>query len=194
MVDETQLLDMAEAYADARGLRLSSVSTYASGSGHTFARLRNGHTITSKRSVHIVQYFSDHWPADLPWPRGIQRPAPAPDSPAGEALAAATAHRRLGADGRIADAEAFVRAAARPLRPDDPTADQVLRSWRKTYYDVVAEYGDGGPKSHPNREPVRGQARHVFDELLMSGDARFADRIAFNARTLDALAVLRGVA
>ena len=41
-----------------------------------------------------MQWFSDHWPADAPWPQDIPRPAPTPDSPA--ALAEAERLENLG--------------------------------------------------------------------------------------------------
>ena len=39
-------------------------------------RLRRGHTITLRRVARVLQWFSDHWPADLEWPSDIPRPLP----------------------------------------------------------------------------------------------------------------------
>ena len=39
-------------------------------------RLRRGHTITLRRVARVLQWFSDHWPADLEWPSDIPRPMP----------------------------------------------------------------------------------------------------------------------
>ena len=70
------LLLLAHLYAAHKGLRFSSVSTYIAGSGDTFARLEEGHTITLRRAERIAQKFSDHWPADEEWPADIPRPEP----------------------------------------------------------------------------------------------------------------------
>ncbi|MCY3731027.1 MAG: hypothetical protein OXF98_06760, partial [Rhodospirillaceae bacterium] len=80
-MDEVRLLNLARIYADRRSLTLTTVSCYATSSGATFRRLTSGHTLTSRRAARIVQWFSDHWPADVDWPAEIERPAPAADSP-----------------------------------------------------------------------------------------------------------------
>ena len=54
-----------------------------------FVRLKRGHDVTTRRAARVTQYFSDHWPAALPWPDDILRPDPTPGSPA--ALAAGEA-------------------------------------------------------------------------------------------------------
>ena len=54
----------------------ATVSRLATGSGETMNRLRRGHTITLRRVARVLQWFSDHWPADLEWPSDIPRPLP----------------------------------------------------------------------------------------------------------------------
>ncbi|TDP46036.1 hypothetical protein DES42_104117 [Zavarzinia compransoris] len=73
--DIASLLALAEAYASARNLALSSVSLYAARNGALLPRLRAGADgLTIRRRDAIVQWFSDHWPTDLDWPHGIPRP------------------------------------------------------------------------------------------------------------------------
>lgn len=70
------LLQIASLYAAHRGLSVSTVSTYMGGSGDTLARLERGHDIMTRRAARFLQWFSDHWPADLDWPPDIPRPPP----------------------------------------------------------------------------------------------------------------------
>ncbi len=53
----------------------STVVRWASGSGDTLKRLRDGHRITTDRVDAIVAWFSINWPANLDWPDKIHRPA-----------------------------------------------------------------------------------------------------------------------
>lgn len=68
------LLTLARRYAARRALTLSTVSTYITGSGDTFARLEQGRTITLRRAEVLLKKFSDRWPQELEWPAGIPRP------------------------------------------------------------------------------------------------------------------------
>ena len=70
------LIRLVHEYARAVGLTTRTVSTYAAGSGDFCDRLERGHDLTTRRAARVVQWFSDHWPADLPWPDDIPRPAP----------------------------------------------------------------------------------------------------------------------
>ncbi len=71
----TQILtEMAEHYAQHVGLRTSTVGAYAVNDGKFFHRLAGGGGCTLKTAERAVRYFSDHWPADLAWPRDIPRP------------------------------------------------------------------------------------------------------------------------
>lgn len=86
MHTEMIVVRLAKRVAEHRGLALSTVSTYAGGDGKLVGRLIDGHDITTRRAARIVQWFSDHWPGDLPWPPDIRRPDPSPGSPAARAL------------------------------------------------------------------------------------------------------------
>ena len=71
------LLILAERYGSNKSIALSTVSLYAAGQGRLMERLRAGCGITVGRRDRILQWFSDHWPAGLPWPEEISRPYPA---------------------------------------------------------------------------------------------------------------------
>jgi hypothetical protein len=73
-MNTTQILTLAKSYAEKRGLKLSTVSTYATGDGRVFERLSAGRTCTVRRAEKIALWFSDHWPEDLAWPSDIPRP------------------------------------------------------------------------------------------------------------------------
>ena len=83
-MDSEKILAITHAYAHATGLSQRTVSTYAAGSGDFCDRLQRGCDVTTRRAARVVQWFSDHWPADLAWPADIPRPAPTPGSPASE--------------------------------------------------------------------------------------------------------------
>lgn len=70
------VLALAKTYAQARGLSLSTVSTYANGGGRFLKELEKPDVdCKTKTAVRLVQWFSDHWPDDdLPWPSDIPRP------------------------------------------------------------------------------------------------------------------------
>jgi hypothetical protein len=66
---------LADLYAGHTGLTLSTVATYAIQNSRFFDRLEQGGSCTFKTAGRMVNWFSDNWPADLEWPRGIARPA-----------------------------------------------------------------------------------------------------------------------
>ena len=82
--DINDLLHLAELYASSKSLALSTVSLYAAGQGRLMARLQSGCEITVGRRDRILQWFSDHWPAELAWPEEIERPAAGSPERSGE--------------------------------------------------------------------------------------------------------------
>ena len=83
--DIKHLLNLADRYGSDKALSLSTVSLYAAGQGRLMGRLREGCGITVGRRDRILQWFSDHWPPELPWPEEIPRPSPACPAGWGEA-------------------------------------------------------------------------------------------------------------
>lgn len=68
------LLLVARAYARAKNVTLSTIGTYAVNHGHALQRLEQGRGITVGRLNRIMQWLSDHWPDDEPWPSDVTRP------------------------------------------------------------------------------------------------------------------------
>ena len=69
------LIRLAETYAQAKRLSLTTVSLYAAGQGRFFDRLKAGRTLTYSRAAKLSQWFADNWPTGTAWPKGIKRPA-----------------------------------------------------------------------------------------------------------------------
>lgn len=57
-----------------------TIGRWAAGSGDFTPRLRRGHDVTTRRAERVVQWLSDHWPADAEWPDDIPRPEPRRDA------------------------------------------------------------------------------------------------------------------
>ena len=70
------LVVLAEAYAEWRGVRLWRIGHLAAGRGAFFVDLRTGRHCQTRTYLRVLQWFGDHWPSDLPWPADIPRPAP----------------------------------------------------------------------------------------------------------------------
>lgn len=75
------IITLAEVYSAHTGLKLSTVSTYAATDGKWLGKLRDGTAgCTVGKVSRVTHWFSDHWPADLAWPRDIPRPPKSPKS------------------------------------------------------------------------------------------------------------------
>ena len=74
---DATLVTLASGYAHWRGVSLWRVGHLAANRGSFFVDLRDGrrHCQTNTYS-RVLQWFSDHWPADLAWPADVQRPQP----------------------------------------------------------------------------------------------------------------------
>lgn len=83
-MNSNALLSLAEAYCRHRRLSLGSLGTYATKDARFFRKLPEGR-VTIRRAERVLQWLSDHWPADLPWPADIPRTAPSAGEPAGKA-------------------------------------------------------------------------------------------------------------
>lgn len=77
-----QLLTVSEAYAQAVGRSEARISTIVYGSGNAISRLRAGADMGSERLHNGLQWFTDNWPAETPWPVGVPRPDRATDGAA----------------------------------------------------------------------------------------------------------------
>ena len=76
-MDDTvrRLVALCALFAESTGRSVSTVSRYATGSGETIARLRRGHTITTRRAERAFRFLSENWPEPIEWPADIPRPA-----------------------------------------------------------------------------------------------------------------------
>ena len=70
------LVDLAQDYAEWRGVRLWRIGHLAANRGGFFVDLRNGRPCQTQTYERVLQWFSNHWPPenDLPWPSDIPRP------------------------------------------------------------------------------------------------------------------------
>ena len=66
---------IATLYSRNRKVTVATLGTYAAGDGKFFPRLSEGR-VTIRRAERVLQWFSDNWPAGLPWPDDIPRPTP----------------------------------------------------------------------------------------------------------------------
>ena len=84
-MDDTvrRLVALCDLFARSTGRSVSTVSRHATGSGETIARLRRGHTITTRRAERAFRFLDENWPELVEWPADIPRPA-ASSAPADE--------------------------------------------------------------------------------------------------------------
>ncbi len=75
MYSTSQVVRVAQRFAGARGIELSTLAHKAVRNGEFFKRLKTGRVTV--RTVHrVVQWLSDNWPEGLEWPADIPRPEP----------------------------------------------------------------------------------------------------------------------
>ena len=182
------VIRLIERYAAARQIAVTSACVYAASQARLVDRLRAGRDITTRRAERIIQWLSNHWPADAEWPPDIPRPAPAaPPEAAGPAppvaslreATAAARGRKLAAmdagDWKAAERhEQAMFSAALTLDDRGQIADPgalclALGVPRYIYDDVVRRYA-GHPERRPR--PTTRTARMVR-ALRLSGDRRF---------------------
>lgn len=68
------ILHVATAYAAARELSESRVSTLCFGEGTRLKHIRNGGEMGARRIARALQWFSDNWPEGASWPETVARP------------------------------------------------------------------------------------------------------------------------
>ena len=67
----------AESFAAARGLKLPTIGRLAAGDWRFFERLDNDEkSFTARKYDQVIGWFSENWPPDTKWPKGLQRPEP----------------------------------------------------------------------------------------------------------------------
>lgn len=78
MIGTADLLVLARAYAAAENVGFTTISSRVFNDGKKLDAIASGADIYSGRLNRAFQWFSDNWPADLPWPEGLARPAVQP--------------------------------------------------------------------------------------------------------------------
>jgi hypothetical protein len=71
-----QLVTLVETYAAAAKRSEARIANLIGRDGRFFQRMRDGRGCSVDTRDGTMQWFSDHWPAELPWPEGIDRPTP----------------------------------------------------------------------------------------------------------------------
>ncbi|WP_042700775.1 hypothetical protein [Azospirillum sp. B506] len=90
----TQLSTLAAQYASAMGVSEARVATRAMNDGSFFKRISSGGSCSVDVYLRLKQWFADHWPPDLEWPVGVDRPDVLPNTTAVEAGRARTGRRK----------------------------------------------------------------------------------------------------
>jgi hypothetical protein len=72
---KARLFAAAEAYADAKGIKLTSVGMYATKDSTLFDRISAGGMCSARVYDRVMAWMSDNWPDGVSWPKGVPRPA-----------------------------------------------------------------------------------------------------------------------
>jgi len=75
-MNSDDLITLVKAYAAFHNLSEATISNKLCSHARLFARLREGKGCTLKTAMTALNWFSNHWPADLEWPSDIPRPKP----------------------------------------------------------------------------------------------------------------------
>lgn len=72
-----QLVSVASAFAEARGLSIARVSTLVFNDGSKIGDLAQGDVdLVTRRHERAMRWFSDNWPDNAVWPEAVARPEP----------------------------------------------------------------------------------------------------------------------
>lgn len=69
------LMTLIDAYGVATGIADKTLSFRVFKDSKKIAALRDGADITTNRLDEAVAWFSENWPEDAAWPKGVVRPA-----------------------------------------------------------------------------------------------------------------------
>ena len=74
MTHREVLLTLFKCYCSRVNLSQARVSTLVFNHGGRIDRIRAGRDFTIGSYERALRWFSEHWPEELPWPAGIERP------------------------------------------------------------------------------------------------------------------------
>jgi hypothetical protein len=77
MLERDALLLLSRIYRERTGTGPYKLGKLC-GNPRLFGRLEEGLGYHSTSGENAMQWFSDNWPDDLPWPRSVYRPLPRP--------------------------------------------------------------------------------------------------------------------
>jgi len=69
------LLQTADTYCAAVNRSRARIGTIIWNDGARFDAIAKGADTTTRNFEKAMQWFSDNWPDDTPWPEGVERPA-----------------------------------------------------------------------------------------------------------------------
>lgn len=69
-----KLICVADAYATARGLSRSRVSTIVFNAGMALDRIASGRDLNTGNWERAMRWFSENWPEGAEWPVAVERP------------------------------------------------------------------------------------------------------------------------
>jgi hypothetical protein len=81
MTSIEQLLTLSRLYAEAQGIKLSTLSSRMFNDGKRLDAIEAGRPIQVTTFERAMQWLSDNWPEDPAWPAGITRPRPTAPTP-----------------------------------------------------------------------------------------------------------------
>ena len=170
------LCTLFDLYCSQRQLSDARVSTLVFNHGARIGRIRAGAGFTVDTYTRAIQWFSDHWPTDLPWPPDIPRPVSLPPS-AGPA-----------ADG----------APGEEAAPEYGEQPRFLADWCRQHgfeerqaRKVIELYGDAGrlagrkPRRQTRRVTLgqtyffKNERYMIWEQFIKDRDPRFKQAIAF---------------
>lgn len=72
-----QLVAISDIFGKARGVGRKRISTIVLYQGSKLDAVANGLAdVTTRTWERAMQYYSDHWPENVPWPNFVVRPQP----------------------------------------------------------------------------------------------------------------------
>lgn len=69
-----QLISVANAYSEATGASISTLSTKLFNGGGRLDAIASGGDLNTRNYERAMRWFSENWPEGVEWPKGVGRP------------------------------------------------------------------------------------------------------------------------